>query len=222
MEGLKLRSYVVAGLMLAFAGWVLLTPKPGPVPGRTEKWMETIAPTQVADFRFVQADPSNTDPLCSYKSPKFTYDTLVPTVGILARVYEARGQRFDVNLIASRDKASFHDPRVCFSAQKYDITNEQGITIPTSRGDVPATLAAMTGPDGRPTLAIYFYRGPNGFYGSTTSLKLAMLLNKGLGKSDVDCVFYRFIALDNPDRDALIRFITLYMDKAGTDSGGYF
>src|ERR1043165_10220322 len=102
MAGLKLRLFIVAGIMLAFAGWVFLTPKPGPIAGHTEQWMEKIAPMEVGAYHFVPGDPGVGNSLCTYKSPKMVYDTLVPTVGILARVYESRGEHYDVNLIASR------------------------------------------------------------------------------------------------------------------------
>src|ERR1051325_9937753 len=114
MEGLNVRAYIVAGLLLATAAWSQFSPRPGKVPGRTEAWMEQVAPKAVANYRFIPSiDPADNDALCSYKSPKMVYDTLAPTVGILARVFESSGQKFDVTLIASRDRASFHDPRVC-------------------------------------------------------------------------------------------------------------
>jgi hypothetical protein len=225
MEGLKLRSFVVAGIMVCVAALVYFTPKPVPVAGRTEEWMGKVAPMSVAEYKFIPSmEPSAQNSLCSYKSPKMVYDTLVPTVGILARVYESRGEKFDVNLIASQDKASFHDPRVCFTAQGYEIVNEQGIEIPTKeRGKIPGTLAEMKGPDGRPAVAVYFYRGPQSkFYGSTTSLKFALLWEQVQGRSDFDAVFYRFIGMDGLPADRLIPFITLYMDEAFKSSAGYF
>lgn len=212
---------VVAGAFLAFAGWAYFTPKPAPVPGRTETWMEKVAPATVAEYSFIP-NPNPSEGLCSYKSPKMVYDALAPTVGILARVYESQGQKYDVQLIASRDKGSFHDPRVCFTAQHYNIAEEQQISIPTqTRGNIPATLAKMDGPDG-PTVAVYFYHGPHGFYGDTTKLKIAMLMEQIRGKNDVDAAFYRFIPLGDLNTDRLLRFIGLYMDKAGKDSNGYF
>lgn len=220
MEGLSLRAYIVTGLFVAFAAWVYVTPKPGKVEGKNEDWMESVAPAKVASYSFL---PSGEDPQCSYKSPEMVYDTLVPTVGILARVYEHEGQRFDVTLIASRDKASFHDPRVCFTAQNYEITEEQSITIDTkTRGQIPATLAKMTTPDKGQAVAVFFYRGNHGFYGNTTRLKFSMLGDQIMGRSDTDAVFYRFIPSGDLSVDRLKSFIALYMDTAGKSSKGYF
>src|SRR5579862_3788753 len=104
---------------------------------RTEAWMESKAPASVGNYTFI-ADPDarDNDPQCTYKSPKEVYDDLAPTVGIVARVYESGGQKFDVTLIASRDRASFHDPRVCFTAQHYNPMDGPEITVPTkSRGN---------------------------------------------------------------------------------------
>lgn len=227
MEGLNVRAYIVTGLLLVTAAWSQFSPRPGRVAGRTETWMEQVAPKEVEGYRFIPSTNPDEGALCSYKDPKIVYDVLTPTVGILARVYEAGGQKFDVTLIASRDRASFHDPRVCFTAQGYNIVNEEQISIPTkSRGNIPATLAQMTGPDGKPTVAVYFYRGPRGFFGTTMSLKIALLLDQVKGRTDLDGVFYRFIpqGLDSKalDPQRLENFIGLYMDKAGKDSNGYF
>jgi hypothetical protein len=220
MEGLKLRAYVLAGLFAVSAVAVYLTPKPTSVPGRDENWMEKVAPARVANYAYI-ASPE--DPQCTYKSPKMVYDTLIPTVGILARVYEYQGQRFDVTLIASRDRASFHDPRVCFTAQGYNITEEQAISIPTqTRGNIPATLAKMTTPNSGDTVAVYFYRGADGFHGGTTNLKVAMLKDQVMGKPSEDAVFYRFIPTGDISVERLEKFIGLYMDTAGKESKGYF
>lgn len=213
----------MAGLLLIFAAWVFLTPTPKPVAGRTESWMETVAPQTVGKYTFVpNPDMTAADRLCTFKSPQFVYDTLVPTVGILARDYEYQGERFEVYLIASRDKASFHDPHVCFTAQGFNILQEDQVTITTkSRGAIPATLAHMNGPSG-PMIALYFYKGPHGFVGSTTKLKIQMLVDQWLGRPLEDAVFYRFIPLGSQDEDKLIQFIDMYMESADQSSKGYF
>jgi hypothetical protein len=220
MEGLKLRSFVVAGLMLLTAAWAAVSSRPQVVASRDEDWMKKTAPARVGDFDFLTSN--SMEPGATYKSPQMVYDALHPTVGILARVYEHGGEAYDVNLIASRDRASFHDPRVCFTAQGYSIQSDEAITIKTkTRGDIPATLAAMKGPQG-PTLAVFFYRGPNGFYGTTMNLKWALLWEQLRGNNNLDGVFYRFIPTGVPDRDRLIKFVQDYMDLAGKQSDGYF
>src|SRR5262245_27555564 len=114
MEGLKLRTYVVAGLLLVGAASVYLTPKPSAVSGEDENFMGKIAPVTVVALAYQpNIDGQTTYLACSYKTSKFVYDALVPTVGILARVYRDHDLTYDVTLIASRDKGSFHDPRIC-------------------------------------------------------------------------------------------------------------
>jgi hypothetical protein len=220
MEGLSLRAYLVAGALLLMTGWVYLTPRPGKVAGKDEAWMGKVAPAKVANYTFIAGSE---DPLCTYKSPEMVYKSLVPTVGILARVYEYQGQRFDVNLIASRDKASFHDPRVCFTAQDYTITEEQAIQIKTTtRGKISATLAKMTTPKNEQAIAVFFYRSNHGFFADTTRLKFSMLWDQIWGRTDIDTVFYRFIPDGDVRPEKLIEFIATYMDTAGATSKGYF
>src|ERR1044072_2493798 len=145
MEGLKLRSYIITGILVAFSAMVYLTPRPGKVEGKDQNWMNKAAPSVVGSYTFA---PSEADPECSYKQPQMVYDTLAPTVGMLARGLRSKDASFDVTLIASRDRVSFHDPRVCFTAQGYNITEESAISIPTkTRGDIPATFGKMTRPD---------------------------------------------------------------------------
>jgi len=226
MEGLKVRAFVLTGILLATGALCAFSPRPGSVPGLDEHWMETHTP-RTGKFQFLKpATPPDGDDLCTYKDPKEIYDDLKPTVGILARVYDYDGHQYDVNLIASRDKASFHDPHVCFTAQRYTIVDGPLVSIPTkTRGEIQATLADLTSPDGKPALAVYFYRGPKGFYGTTMGLKWALLFDQFKGRVDLDGVFYRFIfdGPDDPDnQQRLIGFIGDYMDEAGKDSGGYF
>ena len=163
------------------------------------------------------------DMLVSVHQPQMVYDTLHPTVGIIERVYEAPEQAYDVTLIASTDRASFHDPRVCFTAQGHNIVNEEAVTIHTAtRGDIPATFAQMKSEGNSDEVAVFFYRGPHGFHGTTMSLKWSLFWDQLLGRGNRDGVFYRFVAIRDTDRERLLRFIGLYMDEAGKLSGGYF
>lgn len=220
MEGLKLRSFILCGLMLVTAGLAAISTRPKPVTGKDETWMKKVVPGTIGQYSFI---PSAKDPEESYHCEKMVYDGLLPTVGMLARVYQAGNNSYDVNLIASRDRNSFHDPRVCFTAQRYTIVQEDPITIKTkTRGEIPATYAQMTGPNG-PTAAVFFYRGPNGaFYGTTMGLKWKLFFDALSGKADLDGVFYRFIPMQNLDKDALVAFVSQFMDESGKASGGYF
>jgi hypothetical protein len=225
MERLTLRAYVVAGLLVVTAAWAQLSPRPGKVVGKTEAWMEQVTPMKVDGSSFIpDSDPKNL--YCSYKDIPMVYDALRPTVGIVARRFQIGGRLYDVTLIASNDRSSFHDPRVCFTAQGYDLTDGPLVNIPTkTRGNIPATLAPIKAPDGRPSTAVYFYKGPRGFYGTTTSLKFALFWDQLAGRSNLDGVFYRFI-LDgesSPEaQEKLIKFVSTYMDQANHDSNGYF
>lgn len=218
MEGLKLRAFVVAGVLLAMGAIVGLSAQPVSAGGKSEDWMKEQALTKVGAYRM---ETSHDDPGVTYRMPQSTYDVLVP-YGIVARVFRHENQSYDVVLIASRDRRSFHDPRVCFSAQNYQIESEETIEIPTkTRGTIPATLAKMKGPNG-PTVAVFFYRGPHGFHASTMGLKWALLFDQLKGKSDLDGVFYRIIPSGDLSTDKLVRFIGMYMDESGRHSKGYF
>lgn len=219
MEGLKLRSFIVAGLFVVVAILVFVSPRPKISRDKNEDWMKAHAPVQVASFAF---QPSVEDPQASGRQPEIVYTELAPTVGILDRIYKEGTRSYDVVLIASSSKASFHDPRVCFVSQGYDMYEQEGIEIPTkTRGPIPATLVKMHH-EGGDVNGIFFYRSPRGFYGTTMSLKIAMLWDQVLGRSEQDGVFYRFIPMGDPDPKRLIEFVGKYMDESGKLSNGYF
>lgn len=218
MEGLKLRSFIVAGLMLATAAWATLSTRPQMRKDfRDEAWMKKVLPHTVGNFQMI----AGTEPDATYRSPQMVYDELRPTIGIVARQYQYAGQTYDVNIIASRDKASFHDPRVCFTAQGYSLQTDEAITLKTKRGEIPASLAGLKSQNGD-TITIFFYRGPEHFHGTTMSLKWSLLFNQLKGNEKLDGVFYRFVATGEPDRDQLIQFVEKFMDEAEKDSDGFF
>lgn len=219
MEGLKKRIYIVALVLIAagvFNTYAGITSTGEP---KTETWMEERAPDVVSNMGYA---PSAANPEQSYRMDDSTYKTLTP-YGIVARSYAGKEGEYDAVLIASRNRASFHDPRVCFTAQQWKILEERPISIKTrTRGTVPATLVVMEGPRTR-QIAAYFYRGPTGFKGTTLELKFDMFMQRLLGKSNIDGVFYRFIP-GNTDctEDQLKSFISEYLEEAKKTSGGYF
>lgn len=219
MEGLKKRIYFVALALIlvgAFNTYAGISSAGEP---KTEAWMEERAPDVVMNMGYA---PSAENPEQSYRMDESTYKTLTP-FGIVARSYSGKAGEYDAVLIASRSRSSFHDPRVCFTAQRWKILEEKPITIETkTRGIVPATLVIMEGPRTR-QIAAYFYRGPTGFKGSTVQLKFDMFWQRLLGRSDVDGVFYRFIP-GNTDctEEELKQFIAEYLEEAKKSSGGYF
>src|SRR5579862_9413607 len=105
MEGLKTRVYGLAGILLlggAFAH--IATPPAGPK--RTEAWMEQTALKEFQNYKMVPAT-SGDDREISYKMDAATYTELTP-YGIVARDFTDGNKTFDVVLIASQAKASFH------------------------------------------------------------------------------------------------------------------
>ncbi|MCW5941198.1 MAG: exosortase-associated EpsI family protein [Fimbriimonadaceae bacterium] len=218
MERLTKRTMVFAGVLLAAGAIFALSPKPN-FKDKNETWMEQRAPKQVPGFRFA-ASPEN--PECSYKMDKLTYDTLRP-YGIVARKYESADKTFDVVLIASREKESFHDPRVCFTAQGWNIVREERVQIPTGRGVIPASFAYMQHAQYGDNIAVFFYRGPGGFTNGTTRLKWDIFLEQLKNSENIDGVFYRFMPLyRGATKEQLAEFIATYMDASAETSGGYF
>lgn len=209
---LKWRAFAVGGLFLAGGAAVLAAPKPVAPPNRTEAWMEKVAPSHIGDYK-VQS---------TYKMDPSTYQELQP-YGIVCRILGNGKESFDVTLLASNRKTSFHDPRVCFPAQGWSFDDQQVVNVPTAtRGVIPMTIIHMTGEDHSEQLAGYFYRGPKGFFASPQALSFSMLKDQFLGRQD-EGVFYRFMPQYNgATRDQLIKFVGKYMDESPKLSGGFF
>jgi hypothetical protein len=219
------RTYLFAGLMAAAGALFMLSPKTAYV-AKTEDQMEQMLPDVVDGMPF---ERSYEDPEASYRMDDTTYELLQP-FGIVARVYTRGAERFDAVVIASRSKDSFHDPRVCFSAQGWLIEKFTPSSVMTrNRGEVPVTLIVMSSKTVRRQLAAFAYRGPGGFYASTQRLKLAMFFEQIRGGRNIDGVFYRFIPSgfpqDTPEAEKIERlrdFIAKYLDASYESSGGYF
>ncbi|MBS1718883.1 MAG: exosortase-associated EpsI family protein [Armatimonadetes bacterium] len=221
MESLIKRSYIFGGICLLAGAGVFALPK---LPTTMdESKMEALAPSKVGPFYFEQ---SAEDKGCTYRMDARTYRLLNP-YGIVARVYSYRNESYDVVLIAGNDKENFHDPRICFQGQGWLIDQEAQIQIKTKGGEnILATIVKIRQPDqNRANLAIYFYRGKNAYYPSTSGL--GMLMVKGLlkGELNTDIVFYRFMPLGsaaNVSQEQLVNFVSDYIDSAHKSSGGVF
>src|SRR5262249_34459561 len=139
---------------------------------KDEKWMEARAPEKIGDAPFFK---SSQNPAQSYRMNDITYKMLAP-YGIVARQYTTKdGKVFDVVLIASESRASFHDPRICFSGSGWTISDQHTVDVPTkTRGVVPVMIVSMENGEKRNQLAAFFYRGPSGFQASTRGLKWDM------------------------------------------------
>lgn len=225
MEGLKKRATIAVGLILA-AGLAVAFINRAAAEPKTEEWMLKTLPTEFGEYR---ATSSVENPLYTYRMDDVTYNTLEP-YGIVARVFtnSKTSEEYDAVVIASRSKDSFHDPRVCFSAQGWSISNQWVETVETkTRGALPVTLVVMTGNDGRDRIAAFLYKGPGGFHATTQRLKAFMFLETLFGGTDLDGVFYRFIpqkySPNDPDQTTkLKRFVVEFVDAANKASDGYF
>lgn len=214
---LRRRTYGIGIALLVFGGVIALAPKVKSDP-KTEKWMIERAPTEFGDYKVVD----------SYTMDKMVYDTLKP-YGIVSRVYGNKDKRFDVVLIASRSKDSFHDPKWCFTAQKWNIDKQEVFPLKSdARGDIKVTMVTMNdGNLARNKLAAFFYRGPDGFYATTNDIKWGMLKSELLAEvfrdKELDGVYYRVIPVyEGATREELLEFINEYLTAAKASSGGYF
>lgn len=185
---------------------------------RTESWMIEKAPDMVGPYRYEEG----VEPGVTYKMDEATYTELRPW-GIVARRYTHGDKAFDVVLIASETKDSFHDPRVCFTAQRFEIESETLETVQSRvRGTIPITLAMMKGEQGR-SMTAFFYRGPGGFFASTSQMKMDMFKFQCKTMMNPQGVFYRFIPLtQNISKEEFLGFIGMYMDEAAHASEGFF
>jgi hypothetical protein len=221
MEGLKKRTLLFAGIMLVAGAINFVTVARAERPNKDEKWMEARAPEKIGEMVFIR---SQQNPQQSYKMDKVTYEVLAP-FGIVARTYTAHsGRAFDVVLIASESRASFHDPRICFAGSGWSLEDQKTVTVETkSRGAVPVTLTRMSSDRKRNQLAAFFYRGPSGFHATTIKVKLDMFWQRLLNRPDVEGVFYRFIpAQDSTTEEELKAFIAEYLEASKESSDGYF
>lgn len=221
MEGLTTRTLVFGGIMAAFGAYLLLAPKPS-YAEKTEQDMEKLAPKNVGEFRM---RPGSENPEQSYKMPESTYETLKP-YGIVCRLLESTAGAYDVVVIASRNRASFHDPRGCFTSQGWELLEQREIEIPTkTRDTVKATWADMRQVrEDRDGQTLFLFRGPGGqFFSNTNSLKFAMFMEQLQGGKDIDGVFYRFIPQNRDTTlEQMKEFVANYLDTAKETSNGYF
>lgn len=219
MERLKIRTYAVGFLLLACGVALHAMPKPA-YAKKDEVFMEKAAPTLVNNFKF---EPSHDYPMCSYKVDKVTYETLNP-FGAVGRIYSDGKESYDVLLISSNDKNSFHDNRICFQAQGYTITGQSTETIDTPRGPVPVTLVEVTHVERGKMIAAMFYKGPHQkWYPLNYDLTWAMFLEQLKMGDNLDSTFYRVIPMfANPNKERLLAFIKDYVVAAEKSSNGFF
>lgn len=214
------RAFVAASLLLVVGAALAFAPRPGSVQ-RSEEEIAKELPVAVADFKM--APPSNPSvPYCTYKMDEATYGILRPW-GIVPRIFQKDGESYDVVVIGSNTKDSFHDPAVCFSAQGWNLSNAREETIPTKAyGDVPVTIVDMD-KEGQKTIAMYFYRLREGYVASNGGVKRQMLLYKLMkfGK-DNEGGFIRIIPNGEANLQKLKTFAGEWVDAAAKTSAGYY
>jgi len=219
MERLKLRSLILGAVLIVVGLLIQSTPRISLAAGKTEDELEKLAPKKVGEYAMLVGAE---DPEQSYKMDKMTYDELKP-FGIVSRVFSGQDRMFDVVLIASNRKESFHDPRLCFTSQGWTLQDEEQIEIETSRGRVPVTLADMKSLEGKTQITAFFYKGRDGYYATSQWFAFYNLLRQLSGSIDLEGVFYRFIPMwEGATRQELIEFIKEYLTEAERTSGGYF
>jgi hypothetical protein len=210
-----IKLFVLAAGLAAFGAAVVTRPQV-PTVRRSAAWVEQVSPTQVGRFTY-KHDPS--DPAVSYKMDDRSYKELMP-YGIVPRVFDNGLESYDTVVIASDWQWSFHDPRICFSAQGWQIKDDQEAVIHTSsHGDVPIRLLKIS-KDGQDHLAAFSFKGPVHMHNDTESLLSEWFVHDlRVGKSEG--AMYRFIALyQSATPEKLEGFIGQFMDAACKSSGG--
>lgn len=159
MEIAAKRVIVLSSLLLVFGLAASLTPTTA-APARTEQWMEDNLPQRVGNFSYIR---SAEDPDVSYRMSDMAYEELKP-YGIVARVFEKDGKRFDTVVVAANNRISLHEPTTCFPGQNWKILSQRQISLETQkRNKVNVMILDMDGEAGK-RLALYTFRGPNGTF----------------------------------------------------------
>ena len=217
MEELRKRAFGIGGVFI-IAGLAFQFAHGGVAEVRTEQWMEQRTPVEVGRYKMVA---SNDNPMQSYRQSPMVYEELQP-YGIVARVFTQGDKLVDVLVIASNNKASFHDPRVCFTAQSFVLLSQRVVVVPTrTRGDIEVTETKLKGPQGE-TTALFLYRGPGGFHATTSSLAWAMFKYQFTTWDEAEGAFYRFIPGERTSTEDLYKFAGEFLDDAGRMSSGFF
>ena len=221
MEGLRKRAMIAGAALLVVGAFIQMSGAVSLV-RRTEAFLEDKAPMRVGEF-VCYPDTIGKKPKQSYVLDESTYTVLKP-FGIVGRVFLKGDEGYDVLLIASNNKESFHDQRVCFSATGWTLTAETEERIQTSRGIVPLTFARMRHAGKGEQITAYCYKGPDDeFVARPQDLTWAMFKEQFRGGQDLESVFYRFIPTRaGTTKEELLAFIKSYLEEARTFSGGYF
>ena len=208
---------ILCGLFLATGATLNFAPRPKQVE-RTEKEIADMIPDRVGNFQAELAPGS----YCSYKMEQVNYDVLQPW-GIVPRIFVSGDEKYEVVVIASRKKESFHDPQVCLTAQGWNLSNQRVDTVQTkTRGMVPVTLFDMA-KNGDHRTAMYFLKTTQGYYAEFGKVKWDMFKYKFLhaGKDD-EGAFVRILPNGIRDVDKMKAFAANWIDEATKTSKNYY
>lgn len=216
MEGLRNRALILGIIFIVLGVAYQAIPQnrilhDGRVPD--EEWLAKVTPKTISGFSYVEMA----------KMPKEVYDELKP-YGIIVRGFENTYEKYDTVVIMSSNKASFHDPLVCFTSQGLKIQEQQVVEIPTQKhGKIKITFAQFVR-DEQTYYAAFFYRGPRGFAPDSSDVKMQMFMHQFTTLKDSEGVFYRFMPLyqGNPEtiKKNLFAFIDRFLSEADKTSGG--
>lgn len=206
---MQLRLKILIGLFLIIGiGAYMLSPIV--YVNRTEDWMGTQLPaSDIPGFRFNSV----------VKMDQTTYETLQP-FGIIGRDFiDKDGRRFEITVIASNNRKAFHDPRVCFSAQGWQLVDPtvKTINVPVLGKGVLATVMGLQSSNAKGS-AMYFYHGPYGWRSTPHYMPFDMLVAKLTMRKDIDGVFYRVLVSPGgksleEDQKAMEQFANTYFSE---------
>lgn len=213
MEKLRLRLIVAIAVLLVGGLLNAAVRRPNP-DAFDEKWMEQHLPRTIDGWGFI---PSRENPEQSYVSSPQTYEMLKP-FGIVARVYEVDGVRYDAMVIASDNPDSFHDPLVCQSGK---IVSSKVESVETrTRGRTPF-FVSKTDFDGRPGWMVWTYQGPRGMRADVISLTTDMFLSELQTGRLGSATFFRVLSIGPKiAKDEVVRFAVRYIDLTWETAGG--
>ncbi len=219
MERLKLRTIGIGAFLLVAGVAIQAMPRPK-MDAKDEKFMAANAPTQVGTFKF---EPVSDLPGKSYDVDERTYELLQP-FGVIGRVYRDGPKEYDVLLISGNDKNCFHDNRVCFQGQGFDIVGQETEQVETTRGTIPVTMLTLHHRVQGRMMAAMFYKGPHEkWFPLPAPLTWAMFVEQVKLGSDLNSTFYRIMPRhQNPDKQEFIQFIKEYVAEAKKTSNGFF
>ena len=220
MAGLANRIYIASGIILVAGIGINFLGK-AKASGYDEAFMEKSAPMKVADFTFQGSQDS---PGKSYTADDRTYELLKP-FGIVPRHYDNGTQRFEVLLISSNTKESFHDQKVCFPGQGMTPTGEKVYDLEVEgRGTIPVVVATYQTDSNEQVISAYFYRGPGGYHKYPQQLARAMLMNAVFGaRQSNNSTYYRFMPqYRGATVEDTLAFIKAYMPAAEKSSKGFY